>query len=538
MTLQRNLLLITIMCILCIICQYVNMDFSVYQLSNPQNRQQLATILTDSLGKIITVKTDVLSLQINTYGGDIEQALLLPYSNELDSPKPVHLLDSSKEFVYHAQSGLIGENGLDNLVNGNRPLYTSKQDIYVLENNQHELLVPLTYTANNIIYTKTFILKRSDFALTVNYYINNTSTKPLNFMLFGQLKQSMNLPDTFLSNNLSSSHMFRRIAYSTTYKKYKKYNFKELNKCNLFLNTNIGWIAMLQKYFSVVWVPFTSGTKNFYASNYDNRHVVVGFKSSPVTIAAGNQSELQASLWLGPEIKNRMVNIAKNLDLVVDYGLLRFISQSMLYFMKYIHHYISNWGFSIIIITFIIRIIMYPITKSQYTSIAKIRILQPKISAIRERFLNDKQRQNQEIIALYNKENINPLSSLLPMLIQMPIFLALYHVLSNSIELRHASFMLWIHDLSSQDPYYVLPIIMGITILLIQNISHTNNVTKSSRQQKIMTFMPLIFTVFFLWLPSGLILYYIVNNLVTIIQQQLIYRGLKKCGFYKTMVKK
>ncbi|KYP97242.1 membrane protein insertase [Sodalis-like endosymbiont of Proechinophthirus fluctus] len=483
-------------------------------------------------GQIITVKTDVLSLKINTRGGDIEQAFLLSYHDKLGSQQPFHLLETSAEFVYQAQSGLTGKNGPDNPANGERPLYITNQDTYVLTDDQSELRVPLTYTApDGAVYTKTFILKRGNFALNVNYDINNASEQPLELTLFGQLKQSIDLPrarDAGSSN--FALHSYRGAAYSTTDDKYQKYSFKDIRGENLSVSTEGGWVAMLQQYFATAWVPFTQGKNTFYTTELGNGQAAVGFKSAPVIVAAGSKSELKATLWLGPEIQDKMAAIAPHLDLAVDYGWLWFISQPLFKLLKFIYSYIGNWGFSIIIITFIVRGIMYPLTKAQYTSMAKIRMLQPKLAGMRERLGDDKQRQHQEIMALYKAEKVNPLGGCLPLVIQMPIFLALYYMLSGSIELRHAPFALWIHDLSAQDPYYILPVLMGITMFFIQKMSPTT--VTDPMQQKIMTFMPAIFTVFFLWFPSGLVLYYIVSNLVTIIQQHLIYRGLEKRGLH------
>lgn len=537
---QRNLLVIALLFVSFMIWQAWQTDHAPKPTvqTTQQNANTTAAdpdslgVLVSGQGQLITVKTDVLSLTINTRGGDIEQAFLLSYPDKLGSPQPFHLLETSAEFVYQAQSGLTGKNGPDNPANGERPLYTTNQDTYVLADNRSELHVPLTYTApDGAMYTKTFILKRGDFALNVNYDINNASAQPLELTLFGQLKQSIDLPksrDTRSSN--FALHAYRGAAYSTTGDKYQKYSFNDIKGENLSVSTEGGWVAMLQQYFATSWVPFTNGKNTFYTTDLGNGQAAVGFKSAPVTVSAGGQRELKATLWLGPEIQDKMAAIAPHLDLVVDYGWLWFISQPLFKLLKFIHSYIGNWGFSIIIITFIMRGIMYPLTKAQYISMAKMRMLQPKLTAMRERLGDDKQRQSQEIMALYKAEKVNPLGGCLPLVIQMPIFLALYYMLSGSIELRHAPFALWINDLSAQDPYYILPVLMGITMFFIQKMSPTT--VTDSMQQKIMTFMPVIFTVFFLWFPSGLVLYYIVSNLVTIIQQQLIYSGLEKRGLY------
>ncbi|WP_312044894.1 membrane protein insertase YidC [Erwinia sp.] len=543
---QRNLFLIAFLFVSFMIWQTWQTDHA----PQPQQTQttQNTTAAGDAAnqgvpasgqGKTITVKTDVLSLQINTRGGDIEQAQLLTYPDKLGSSQPFQLLETSPGFLYQAQSGLTGRNGPDNPANGARPLYTTTQDSFELADGASELRIPMTFTAENgATYTKTFVLKRGEFAINVDYQINNTTQQPLELAMFGQLKQTIDLPkhrDTG-SNNFAL-HTFRGAAYSSSESNYEKYKFDKISDNeNLSVNTNNGWVAMLQQYFATAWVPRTNGANTLYTSNLGNGIAAVGYKSTPVSVAPGAQQNLNATLWVGPEIQDKMAAIAPHLDLTVDYGWLWFISQPLFKLLKFLHSFIGNWGFSIIVITFIVRGIMYPLTKAQYTSMAKMRMLQPKIQAMRERLGEDKQRMSQEMMALYKAEKVNPLGGCLPLVIQMPIFLALYYMLMGSIELRHAPFALWIHDLSAQDPYYILPILMGMTMFFIQKMSPTT--VTDPMQQKIMTFMPVIFTVFFLWFPSGLVLYYIVSNLVTILQQQLIYRGLEKRGLHSRDKKK
>ncbi|MFP1852529.1 membrane protein insertase YidC [Lonsdalea quercina] len=536
---QRNLLLIALLFVTFMIWQAWETD------KNPPATTQTTQQSTNNAvgdaanqgvpasgqGKLITVKTDVLSLTINTRGGDIEQAKLLSYPATLGSNEPFQLLETTPSFVYQAQSGLTGKNGPDNPANGARPLYQATQDHFELTDGQSELLIPLTYTdANGATFTKTFVLKRSDYALGVEYGVNNASAQPLELTLFGQLKQSIDLPshrDTGSSN--FALHTYRGAAFSSSDEKYKKYSFSDMKE-SLNIVTQGGWVAMLQQYFATAWVPQANSNNTFYSANLGNGQAAIGFKAAPVVVQPGSQQQLQATLWVGPEIQDKMAAVAPHLDLTVDYGWLWFISQPLFKLLKFLHGFIGNWGFSIIAITFIVRGIMYPLTKAQYTSMAKMRMLQPKLQAMRERIGDDKQRMSQEMMALYKAEKVNPLGGCFPLLIQMPIFLALYYMLMGSVELRHAPFALWIHDLSAQDPYYVLPILMGLTMFFIQKMSPTT--VTDPMQQKIMTYMPVIFTVFFLWFPSGLVLYYIVSNLVTIAQQQLIYRGLEKRGLH------
>ncbi len=543
---QRNLLLIALLFVSFMIWQAWQVD------NNPQpaaqTTQQTANTATgdkasqavpgSGQGQLITVKTDVLSLTINTRGGDIEQANLLAYPDALGSDKTFELLETTPAFIYQAQSGLTGKSGPDNPANGERPLFEVPQTSFVLADGQDELRIPLTFTGKDgSVFTKTFVLKRNDYAIGVDYHVKNASAAPLELTLFGQLKQSINLPkhrDTG-SNNFAL-HTYRGAAYSSDETKYKKYSFSDIEDKSLDITTKGSWVAMLQQYFATAWIPAANETNTFYSADLGNGLAAIGFKGAPVVIQPGEQKQLGATLWVGPEIQDKMAAIAPHLDLTVDYGWLWFISQPLFKLLKFIHSFVGNWGFSIIVITFIVRGIMYPLTKAQYTSMAKMRLLQPKLAAMRERIGDDKQRMSQEMMALYKAEKVNPLGGCLPLVIQMPIFLALYYMLMSSVELRHAPFILWIHDLSAQDPYYILPILMGITMYFIQKMSPTT--VTDPMQQKIMTFMPVIFTVFFLWFPAGLVLYYIVSNLVTILQQQLIYRGLEKRGLHSRDKKK
>ncbi len=537
---QRNLLIIALLFVSFMIWQAWEQD----KAPQPQAQQTTQTptaagsaadqgVPASGQGKLIKVKTDVLELTINTRGGDVEQALLLTYPKELGSNEPFQLLETTPEFLYQAQSGLTGRDGPDNPANGPRPLYNVEKDSFTLAEGQNELVIPMTYTdsAGNA-FTKSFTFKRGEYAVNVGYNVKNAGQKPLELSTFGQLKQTINLPkarDTGSSN--FALHTFRGAAYSTSNEKYSKVKFDNIaDNDNLNANSQNGWVAMLQQYFATAWVPRNDGTNNFYTANLGNGIAAAGYKSAPMLVQPGQTGTLASTLWVGPEIQDKMAAVAPHLDLTVDYGWLWFISQPLFKLLKWIHGFVGNWGFAIIIITFIVRGIMYPLTKAQYTSMAKMRMLQPKIQAMRERLGDDKQRISQEMMALYKSEKVNPLGGCFPLLIQMPIFLALYYMLMGSVELRHAPFALWIHDLSAQDPYYILPILMGVTMFFIQKMSPTT--VTDPMQQKIMTWMPVIFTVFFLWFPSGLVLYYIVSNLVTILQQQLIYRGLEKRGLH------
>ncbi|QCI21351.1 membrane protein insertase YidC [Buchnera aphidicola (Hyadaphis tataricae)] len=479
----------------------------------------------------IIIKNDVISMIVNMRGGDIEEADLLAYKEKLHSSKSLKLLQTSPNFIYQAQSGLVGKDGPDSSKKRNRPLYFSDKKFFELKADQKELRVPIkSISQNGITYTKTFILKPKKYDIEIEYDIYNPTKKVLKLNMFGQIKQTMH---TLKKHDIYSGNFalqtFRGAAYSSLDKKYEKYNFDNIaDDKNLHVMTENGWVAMLQQYFAVAWIPCNTGVNTIYTSNLTHDVAAIGYKSSPIQVFPNKHTITKAKLWVGPEIQEEMRLVAPNLDLTVDYGWLWFLSQPLFKLLTILHKFIGNWGVSIVLITFIMKAITYPLTKSQYIAMIKMRRLQPKIEEIKEQFKRDKKRISQEMMNLYKREKINPLGGFLPIFIQMPIFLSLYYMLVGSVELRHAPFIFWIHDLSSQDPYYVLPIIMGLTMFFIQKTSSTGNNIADPIQQKIMNFVPVVFTVFFLWFPSGLVLYYIVSNLVTIIQQKFIFSTCNK----------
>ncbi|GAM65413.1 inner membrane protein translocase component YidC [Vibrio ishigakensis] len=324
---------------------------------------------------------------------------------------------------------------------------------------------------------------------------------------------------------------YRGGAYSTENTRYKKYSFDDMQDRNLSQNlpNGEGWAAMLEHYFVSAWIPRDAAGANVYTRVVGNLGDI-GVRLPNKTIADGQSAEIKSTLWVGPKLQNEMAAVAPNLDLTVDYGWLWFIAKPLHWLLSMIQGVVVNWGLAIIVLTFIVRGAMYPLTKAQYTSMAKMRMLQPKLQAMRERIGDDRQRMSQEMMELYKKEKVNPLGGCLPLILQMPIFIALYWALMESVELRHSPFFGWITDLSAQDPYYILPLLMGASMFLIQKMSPTT--VTDPMQQKIMTFMPVMFTFFFLWFPSGLVLYWLVSNIVTLIQQTLIYKALEKKGLH------
>ncbi|MBY8301219.1 membrane protein insertase YidC [Vibrio fluvialis] len=480
---------------------------------------------SSAAAKVITVTTDVLTLSIDTVGGDVVTAKLNQYSEELDSENPFVLLKNTQGHQFIAQSGLIGPQGID-LSSSDRPTYTVDADSFTLADGQDELRIPMTYQANGIEYTKTFVLKRGDYAIDVEYNVVNHSGNNATLGMYAHLRQ--NLLD---SGGSLAMPTYRGGAYSTEDTRYKKYSFDDMQDRNLAMNlpNGQGWAAMIQHYFASAWIPRNEPGTNLYSRVIGNLGDI-GVRMPNKAIADGQQADFKATLWVGPKLQDQMAATAPNLDLVVDYGWLWFIAKPLHWLLSVIQTFVGNWGVAIICLTFIVRGAMYPLTKAQYTSMAKMRMLQPKLQAMRERIGDDRQRMSQEMMELYKKEKVNPLGGCLPIFLQMPIFISLYWALMESVELRHSPFFGWIHDLSAQDPYYILPLLMGASMFFIQKMSPTT--VTDPMQQKIMTFMPVMFTFFFLFFPSGLVLYWLVSNIVTLIQQTLIYKGLEKKGLH------
>ncbi|WP_028865000.1 membrane protein insertase YidC [Psychromonas aquimarina] len=473
-------------------------------------------------GKSVILENDQLRLAISLLGGDVISADLLEHDIEFDSETPFRLLDSGNGFTYIAQSGLIGQ-GPDANKKG-RPFYSVDKTESVLADGQTEVSTALRFVDDKgNVFTKTFTLKRGEYVVNVSYNIENNTAEPLNVQLYAQLKES--LKET--STNMMMP-VYRGGAFSTSDTRYSKYSFDEMKDGALNKTTEGGWVAMLQHYFVSAWIPSPTEQNHLYSNIIQNKDAAIGFKAPLKTIDANSTSEISTKLWVGPKLQDKMAETANHLDLTVDYGWLWFIAQPMFKLLIFFQGIVGNWGVAIILITFTVKGALYPLTKAQYTSMAKMRLLQPKIQALRDRYGEDRQKVSKAMMELYKKEKVNPLGGCFPILLQMPIFIALYWSLMESVELRHAPFMLWIQDLSVQDPYYIMPILMGVSMFFIQKMSP--NTVQDPMQQKIMKFMPVIFTFFFLWFPAGLVLYWLMSNVVTLVQQTLIYRSFEKQG--------
>lgn len=470
----------------------------------------------------ITLENDKLRLAISLVGGDVLEADLLEHDHEFDSGTPFRILQNNSDFTYIAQSGLIGQ-GPDSSKKG-RPFYSVENKESVLADGQTSVSANLRFVdENGNVFTKTFTLQRGGYVVNVTYNVENNSDSPLTVQLYAQLKETI--------KDAGGSMMmpvYRGGAYSTSDTRYQKYSFDDMQDETLKQTTQGGWVAMLQHYFVSAWIPSTTETNELYSNIIQGKDATIGFKAPSKTVDAHSIGQIETKLWVGPKLQDEMSEVADNLDLTVDYGWLWFIAQPLFQLLLFFQSLVGNWGVAIILITFTVKGALYPLTKAQYTSMAKMRLLQPKIKALRDRYGEDRQKISKAMMELYKKEKVNPLGGCFPILLQMPIFIALYWSLMESVELRHAPFMLWIQDLSVQDPYYILPILMGVSMFFIQKMSPTS--VQDPMQQKVMKFMPIIFTFFFLWFPAGLVLYWLVSNVVTLIQQTIIYKQFEKQG--------
>lgn len=474
---------------------------------------------TQAAGKIISVTTDTLILSIDTKGGDVISANLAKYPVEQDSEELYSLLRPSGDKLFIAQSGLIGQDGVD--AKG-RPTYLTTQDEYTLQGDT--LSVPLTLvTPDGMKVTKNFIFTKDSHKIDVSYVIENNTSTPKQMQQFGQLKQSMLEQDGSMF-----MPVYRGGAYSVEEDIYEKYTFDDMADKNLRETTKAGWAAMIEHYFVSAWVPPQDQTNKLFSTVKQNTNGVIGFTGESVTIQAGETKQINSVLYLGPKDQDTLEQLARGLDLTVDYGFLWMISKYLFYFLQWIHNIVGNWGYAIILITIVVKGAMYPLTKKQYESMAKMRALKPKMDALKERCGDDKQKLQKGMMELYKKDKVNPMGGCFPLLLQMPIFLALYWVLLESVELRHADFIFWITDLSAKDPYFVLPILTGASMYLLQKLQPMT--MTDPMQQKIMQFMPVAMSLFFFIFPAGLVLYWLISNVITLIQAKFIYASMEKRG--------
>jgi YidC/Oxa1 family membrane protein insertase len=488
--------------------------------ANGEANPQLAAPAAVS-DELIRVKTDVLELAIDPKGGDIVQLTLPKYPRRQDHPEvPFQLFDNGGERTYLAQSGLIGSNAPDK--SSGRALWSSDKRSYELAEGQEQLVVELTYAEAGVNYVKRFSFERGQYDLGVTYKVDNQSGQAWSGNFYAQLKRDNSADPS--STTATGTATYLGAALWTAEEPYKKVKMGDMDDKNLRETVQGGWVAWLQHYFVTAWVADKDDSNSVQTRKDSQGNYIIGFTGPQLSVAAGASAETGAVLYAGPKIQEHLKQLSPGLELTVDYGILWFIAQPIFWLLEHIHNLLGNWGWSIIVLTIIIKLAFFPLSAASYRSMARMRAVSPKLAALKEQHGDDRQKMSQAMMELYKKEKINPLGGCLPILVQMPVFLALYWVLLESVEMRQAPWLGWITDLSIKDPFFLLPIIMGATMFIQQRLNPT---PPDPMQAKVMKLMPIIFTFFFLWFPAGLVLYWVVNNVLSIAQQWYITRQIE-----------
>jgi YidC/Oxa1 family membrane protein insertase len=475
---------------------------------------------------LVLVRTDVLQLAIDLNGGDIIELALPEHLDAIDTPDvPFVLLEQNPQRTYIAQSGLIGADGIDS---SGRPLFSTSAAHFSLAEDQDSLVVDLKWSNNEgIEVTKRFTLLRGEYVMNVEYLVENNSKNRWQANLFGQIKRDSTPAPSATDSGAMGLHPFLGAALTQPDERFTKFSFDDMAEDPFKKQLPGGWIAMIQHYFLSAWIPAPELTHTYSTRVTRAGFNIAGFTSPALILDPGHQGVTGARFYAGPKDQYRLEEISPYLDLSVDYGWLWWIAQPLFWLLTKIHALVGNWGVAIILLTVLIKAAFFKLSATSYKSMANMRRVQPKMADIREQYADDKQKQSHAMMELYKKEKINPMGGCLPILVQMPVFIALYWTLMESVELRHSPFILWIKDLSVMDPYFVLPLLMGASMWFMQKL---NPPPPDPMQAKIMQWMPIVFTFFFLWFPAGLVLYWVVNNLLSMAQQYIITRQVEAAG--------
>lgn len=472
----------------------------------------------------VSLRTKTINITINSDGGDVIDASLPQFPVRLDTPdQPFLLLESSQFRTYVAQSGLIGPDGID--ASGERAQYISIGTEENADSSQTLTLAWMGNRDNGLQVFKQFTATDNHYVVDVDFIITNSGSNAASMTSFAQLKRdNTEAPDANVGFGVSP---YLGAALTQPEERYTKLSFSDLADEPFAKRLPAGWVAILQHYFVSAWIPSQNESHDYFASRLSNGDNVIGFKNASVTIQPGDTKTISHQLYVGPKDQVALADLAENLDLVIDYGWLWWLAQPLFWLLTFIQTFVVNWGIAIIVLTIIVKLAFFRLSAASYKSMAKMRTVQPKIQSIRDQYADDKNKQQQAMMELWKKEKINPMGGCLPMLIQMPVFIALYWVLLESVELRHAPFILWIDDLSAMDPYFVLPILMGISMYLMQRL---NPAPPDPMQAKIMQYMPVAFTFLMMWFPAGLVLYWLCNNLLSFAQQYVVTRQIEQAA--------
>lgn len=467
-----------------------------------------------------SVTTDLVKATISTEGGDLVELDLLKYKAHDNKEKTFQFLEAKHH--YAAQSGLIGD-----ALPSHRSVFKRVDGPTTLADGADELKIRLeTTTANGIKVAKILTFKRGSYVIDVAWEITNGSDKALTPLAYFQLQRDDAKPE----GETRMVSTFTGPAVYTEAEKYQKIKFEDIakDKAKFAKKADNGWLAMVQHYFVAAWIPKDKTEREFYMRELDNSNIFqAGLIVPMAAIAPGAKGETSVSLYAGPQEQNVLKKLAGGLDLVVDYGWLSLVAKPIFWALEMIHSLVGNWGWAIVVLTIMIKALFFPLSAASYKSMAKMRMLTPRLTQLKERYGDDKARLNQEMMKMYQTEKVNPLGGCLPIVIQIPVFISLYWVLLGAVEMRDAPWILWIKDLASPDPLYILPVIMMASMFLQTKLNPT---PPDPIQAKVMMMMPLIFGVMFFWFPAGLVLYWVVNNVLSIAQQWKITRMIESGG--------
>lgn len=471
-------------------------------------------------GQFFKISNSNVELTVSSIGGDIVESKLLNFREKAEiGSNPISLFTQKRE-NYIAQSGLIHEKVDDNKqIAGLAPNHHDEFKLLKLADRYVELI--WQDKSNKINVLKKITLKEDDFVADISYQISNNSSKDWVGRAYNQLRRSK--PKE--GRSWITPSFFGAAYYEGD--SYKKVSFDEISDTQMAEQISGGWVAMMQHYFVSAWAGKEGENSLFYTKEIKGKNRTeysIGMRSEPILIEPEQTATFSRTLFVGPKLQKNLEKVSPGLELTVDYGMLTFLSKPLFWLLDKIYSFTANWGWSIILLTILIKALFYKLSETSYRSMAKMKKFTPKIQTLRERYADDRQKLNQAMLEMYKQEKINPLGGCWPILIQIPVFIALYWVLLESVEMRHAPFILWIDDLSSKDPFYVLPLLMGVSMYIQQKLNPT---PPDPVQAKVMQFLPIIFTAFFAFFPSGLVLYWVVNNILSIAQQWKIVRTIE-----------
>lgn len=473
-------------------------------------------------GQKVNVETDLFKAVIDTTGGDIRHLELLKHRAADSVDKNFVLLDDTNApMMYVAQSGFIGAD-----LPSHKSVYQAEANSVALKDGQDSVDLKLTWTGEHGVQVeKTYTFHRGSYLIDVKQVVKNNGGEAIEPWTYFQIVHD--------STSVKSSAMmptFTGGAYFTEADKYKKLAFKDMEKSNLSKNTKDGWVGLVQHYFVSAWIPKTGAAQEFFTRELSDTMYAIGTKGSIGNVKPGTEVTTTAKFYAGPQTHDALVAAAPGLEYTVDYGWLTVIASPLFWMLSKIHGLVDNWGVAIILLTVMIKAAFYPLSATSYRSMAQMRELAPRLQALKEKFGDDRQKMQMAMMDLYKTEKINPMGGCLPILVQIPVFISLYWMLLGSVDLRHAPFMLWIKDLSAIDPYYVLPILMGATMIIQTKL---NPKPTDPIQAKVATFMPVVFSVFFFFFPAGLVLYWLVNNILSIAQQWYVNKTIHEAALAK-----